>query len=47
MRNYVLRGNVCYSKTSSELVIVESGFVVCENGKCAGVFEELPDEYKE
>ena len=45
MRNYVLRGNVCYSKTSSELVIVESGFVVCENGKCAGVFEELPECY--
>ena len=47
VRNYVIKGNICYSKTSNEMCIVENGYVVCEDGKCAGVFEEIPDEYKD
>lgn len=46
MKNYVIKGNICYSKASNELCIVENGYVVCENGLCAGVYEELPECYK-
>ena len=46
MRNYVIKGNICYSKTSNEMCIVENGYVVCEDGKCAGVFEALPEKYE-
>ena len=45
MRNYVLKGNICFSKTSKEMRIVENGYLVCREGKCAGVYETLPEEY--
>ena len=46
MRNYVMKGDICFSKTINELCIMENGYLVCENGKCAGVFEKLPEKYK-
>lgn len=47
MNSFVMKGNICYSKSSNELCIVENGYVVCENGSSVGVFEELPECYKE
>lgn len=45
MKNYVIKGNICYSKTSKELTITEHGYIVCENGLCVGVFQTLPEIY--
>lgn len=45
MRKFVIKGNICYSKTSDELCIIENGYVLCENGICAGVYKELPECY--
>lgn len=44
---YVLKGNVCYSKSANDLCVVENGYVVCEDGRSLGVYEELPKEMKE
>ena len=46
MRNYVIKGNICYNKTSKEFCIIENGYVVCENGRCAGTYMELPKCYE-
>lgn len=46
MKKYVMKGNICYSKTRTELCIVENGYVVCEDGLCAGVYKELPECYE-
>lgn len=46
MRNYVMKGNICFSKTSKEMEVVENGYVVCQEGKCAGVYTVLPEEYQ-
>lgn len=46
MRNYVIKGNICYSKSSNEICIVEDGYVVCEENKCAGVYKEIPERYE-
>lgn len=46
MRNFVLKGNICYSNTKTEINII-SGYAVCVNGVSAGVFEQLPNEYKD
>jgi guanine deaminase len=43
---FVLRGDICYSKNCSSLEILAKGFLVCLEGKSAGVFERLPDEYR-
>lgn len=45
MKNYVLKGNICYSRSKDELCIVENGYVVCENGRSAGVYAVLPEVY--
>ena len=46
MNSFILKGNICYSVSKTELKSL-SGYVVCNNGKCAGVFEKIPDEYKD
>lgn len=45
MSNYVIKGHICYSETSSIIKIIENGYLVCEEDHCAGVYEELPDKY--
>ncbi len=44
-KSYVLQGNICYSKTQTELNCVQGGYLVCENGLSLGVFEQLPERY--
>lgn len=45
MKDFVLKGNICYSRTKRELEIVEKGYLVCQDGKSAGVYRELPQMY--
>lgn len=45
VKNYVIKGNICYSKSADQLFCVNDSFVVCEDGICAGVFEKLPEKY--
>ncbi len=47
MKNYVIKGNICYSITSDEIRVVENGYVVCKELQCAGVYSELPEEYQD
>ncbi len=46
MNSFILKGNICYSISKTKLKTL-SGYVVCRDGKCAGVFEEIPDKYKD
>ena len=47
MKDFVLKGNICYSVTPTELVTMENAYVVCKDGKSCGVFKELEGEYKD
>ena len=47
MKDFVLKGNICYSVTPTELVTKENAYVVCKDGKSCGVFDVLPEEYKD
>lgn len=42
---FVLKGNLCYSTGQKKLRVVEHGYLVCEDGISAGVYEELPAHY--
>lgn len=46
-RSFVLKGHICYSSDLHTLHVVENGYLVCEAGVCAGVFEDLPQQYRE
>ncbi|MDR1957117.1 MAG: amidohydrolase family protein, partial [Treponema sp.] len=44
--NFVLKGDICYSKTKHSLATAEKSFLVCMDGKSAGVFSRLPPPYQ-
>lgn len=46
MKNFVLKGHICYSDTQTKLNYVENGFVICVNGESQGVFTEIPLAYQ-
>ncbi len=46
MEVYALKGNICYSLDKDELSIHENSYVICENGVCAGVYPDLPEDYR-
>ena len=45
--NFVVKGDICYSKNKTELMTIENGYLVCENGISKGCFEVLPEKYQE
>ncbi|WP_347562671.1 hypothetical protein [Clostridium sp. HBUAS56010] len=44
-RDFVLKGNICYSEDANRLRTVEQGYVVCREGKSEGVFQKLPEQF--
>ena len=43
--SFVLRGDVCFSVSPTELATAKDGYLVCIDGKCKGVFDVLPPAY--
>lgn len=46
MNDFIIKGDVFFSKNKNESCSVSDGFIVCVNGKSAGVFGEIPERYK-
>ncbi|MBS6194114.1 MAG: amidohydrolase family protein [Clostridiales bacterium] len=46
MKTFALKGNICYSKDPGHLMVMENSYVVCEEGICQGVYQELPEKYQ-
>lgn len=44
--HFALKGNIVYADADRGLACVENGYVVCEDGICAGVFKHLPTQYQ-
>jgi guanine deaminase len=40
--NFVIKGDIVWSKTAQELQAIKDGYLVVKDGKSAGVFHELP-----
>ncbi len=47
MKHFVLKGHICHSAADGGIRIAENAYLVCENGLVAGVFEELPEQYRD
>lgn len=48
MKNtFALKGNLIYTPTPEKFEVLEPGYLVCEDGLIAGIFEELPEMYKD
>jgi len=46
MTNFVLKGDICYSASLETLHTMQDGYLVCIDGKSAGVFQSLPEQYQ-
>lgn len=46
MNSFILLGNIIYSPAAGGLSISEDSYLVCENGACAGIFSQIPEQYK-
>ena len=48
MKNsFVIRGNICHTTNLGKLDLHSGAYAVCVDGVCAGVFDNIPDEYKD
>ena len=43
MKDFVCRGDLCYSLDPNRMETLPGGYLVCESGRVAGVFHTLPD----
>jgi guanine deaminase len=45
-KNFIIKGDICWSKTLDTLATIENGYLVCIDGKVEGAFHQLPEHYK-
>ena len=44
--DFILKGNICYSRKSDNIEVAENQYVICVEGRSEGVFKEIPDAYE-
>lgn len=47
MKDFVLKGSICYSKNQNTMEVMEDAYLVCKDGKSQGAYRELPEEFKD
>ena len=47
MEQFALKGNVLYTPRKDELKTCPNAYVICREGICEGVYETLPEEFRE
>ena len=47
METFVVKGSFAHTPTFSEFEFFDDSYLVCEDGKVAGIFKELPEQYKQ
>lgn len=45
--SFIVKGDICYSKNFKEFETLKNGYIVCVEGVSKGVFETIPEEYKD
>lgn len=46
MSDFVLKGNICHSVDKDRLDVYENHYLVCVDGKSAGIFPDCPEMYR-
>ena len=44
--SYAVHGDICYARKPDKPECREDSYVICIDGRCAGVFDEIPEMYK-
>lgn len=45
--NFILKGNIAYSIDKDRIETCDNGYLICTDNKCKGVFEQIPEKYKD
>lgn len=45
--SFILKGNICYSKSLTEILVREDSYLICQEGVSKGVHTVIPKQYKE
>ena len=45
-KNFIVKGNICFSESPEKIRTEEQGFAVCLNGVSQGVFSQIPEEFR-
>ena len=45
-KNFVVKGDICFSENPTQVTASEQSFAVCVEGVCQGVFREIPEQYQ-
>lgn len=45
-KTFAIKGDICFAKELGKLETYEDSYLVCENGLVAGIFKELPEQYR-
>ena len=46
-KSFIIKGDICYSKSSNELKTLENSYLICKDGISQGVYESIPEEYRD
>ena len=44
---FALKGAVVYTEKKEEFICYDEAYIVCENGRSKGVYETLPEKYRD
>ncbi len=45
-QDFAIRGHVCHTPSPDKIEIHEDAYAVCVNGRCAGIFTQLPERFQ-
>lgn len=46
MHSFVLKGDLCYAASPTQLITQRNGYLVCIDGKSKGIFSACPEQYR-
>lgn len=46
MKDFILKGHICYSENKDKIRICPDSYLVCIDGRSAGVFTQVPEQYQ-
>lgn len=45
-KTFAIKGNLCYSLDAEHMAFEEASYIICENGKCGGIYREIPERFR-
>lgn len=44
-KRFFLKGTICHTPSLGGMVIAEDSYLLCKDGRCGGIYSDIPDQY--